>query len=734
MKVNTINKRTKRNAVKKTIIFILLAACLLSCSTELERCARHTQKTLIEQEKKAEYLTEKIITSLGVNSFDSLWNITQQEQDILIYVFDRKGMVYWSDNWLAGQQIFLKNYNVWFYQRFDNAHCVCRWEKAGNYNILTVIPVATAYSISNHQLRNTFLHPFKKYSNIGITTISHENSLRIYNDDQSPLFSLEVIDSKLSENQEEFTHLAESFSYQTLVEQDDTNNKHSRGFYFYFILELILFAAIIIFGIIGLIRNKGWKNMRLRVKFQYATITLILFMSVYVFAITAVSARDRYSNQQRQSLERKTKYIQKALQDMYFWNLNLSQKNTAGLSIDLRDMSFAYETDIHVYDMQGTLVGTSAPMLFDKGLMSKHIAPEPFFTGKSTMMQYEYIGDMRYLAAYTEFINGNYEQIGYIAVPLFISTEAIDQATDDFLSKLLLPNLLVLVLTFIVSFIVARSMTRPLSVIADHMRRLKIGQKADRLEYNNHDELGELVMRYNEMVDQLEISSEKLARSEREGAWRTMARQIAHEINNPLTPMKLTIQQLQRLQQAGDERFEAYFKKSTTMLIEQIDNLSKIAQSFSQFAKMPEVITTEVDIARKLSTVIALFRNNQSQTPIRYIGAESGVMAKADEEQISQVFNNIIKNALQAIENKEDGDIIVILKQENNNVEISISDNGYGIPEQIQEKIFLPNFTTKNTGMGLGLAISKNIVEGSGGTIRFTTSNKGTTFYITLKI
>ena len=211
-----------------------------------------------------------------------------------------------------------------------------------------------------------------------------------------------------------------------------------------------------------------------------------------------------------------------------------------------------------------------------------------------------------------------------------------------------------------------------------------------------------------------------------------MARQIAHEINNPLTPMKLTIQQLQRLQQTGDERFEAYFKKSTSMLIEQIDNLSKIAQSFSQFAKMPEVMTSEVDIAQKLTSVISLFRNNRSQTPIRYIGAESGVMAKADEEQISQVFNNIIKNALQAIENKEDGDIIVILKQQDDHVEISISDNGCGIPKQIQEKIFLPNFTTKNTGMGLGLAISKNIIEGSDGRISFTTSDKGTTFLIEL--
>jgi len=230
----------------------------------------------------------------------------------------------------------------------------------------------------------------------------------------------------------------------------------------------------------------------------------------------------------------------------------------------------------------------------------------------------------------------------------------------------------------------------------------------------------------------LDVSARKLAQSEREGAWRTMARQIAHEINNPLTPMKLSIQQMQRLKRNDDERFDSFFRHSTDVLIEQIDGLSRIASSFSSFAKLPAVSPTEVDIAEKLYAVISLFRNNIQNVPIRYVGAQKGVMGIADGEQIGQVFNNLIKNALQAIESRENGDIIVMLKEMADHLEISVSDNGPGIDESIRDKVFVPNFTTKTTGTGLGLAISKNIIEGCGGSIRFETGQKGTTFFITI--
>ena len=189
---------------------------------------------------------------------------------------------------------------------------------------------------------------------------------------------------------------------------------------------------------------------------------------------------------------------------------------------------------------------------------------------------------------------------------------------------------------------------------------------------------------------------------------------------------------MQKLQlKRGTDQFDAYFDKTTRMLISEIDNLAHIAQSFSAFTKQPEVVTTEVDIAAKLSNVITLQRANDEQIPVRYVGPDTGVMALADRDQISQVFVNIIKNAIQA----SPEDIIVVLNAmySEREIQISISDNGPGIPEDLREKIFRPNFTTKSNGNGLGLAISKHIVESSGGHITFDTSDKGTTFYITLK-
>ncbi|HZK69869.1 MAG TPA: ATP-binding protein, partial [Paludibacter sp.] len=248
-----------------------------------------------------------------------------------------------------------------------------------------------------------------------------------------------------------------------------------------------------------------------------------------------------------------------------------------------------------------------------------------------------------------------------------------------------------------------------------------------------NDEIGQLVVQYNRTVDELEQSAKLLAQSERETAWKSMARQVAHEINNPLTPMKLTIQQLQRTKKMNDERFDDYFAKSTVMLIEQIDNLSRIAGTFSNFARMPEANFERVDIAAKISSVVQLFANNYEHVNIEYQGSEQGVFVYADPEQLVQVFNNLLKNAIQAIPSERDGNIQTRLIQTDRSIQIEVTDNGMGIAGDAHDKLFVPNFTTKTTGMGLGLAIAKNIIELSNGTITFDSKvNLGTTFTVTL--
>jgi two-component system, NtrC family, nitrogen regulation sensor histidine kinase NtrY len=237
------------------------------------------------------------------------------------------------------------------------------------------------------------------------------------------------------------------------------------------------------------------------------------------------------------------------------------------------------------------------------------------------------------------------------------------------------------------------------------------------------------------MVEQLEQNANKLAQSERETAWKQMARQVTHEIKNPLTPMKLTIQQLQRMQSMDNEAFNEYFERSSVMLIEQIEHLSSIATAFSDFARMPEARHERVNIIARLERVIDLFKHNKESVIIEYTTSTDECFILADKEQLTQVFNNLIKNAIQAIPDNKKGLINIKAELVEHKVRIEIQDNGTGISAEIQDKLFTPNFTTKTSGMGLGLAIVKNIVDSNGGKIWFNTKlQEGTSFYLEFPI
>jgi len=609
---------------------------------------------------------------------DSITMLAQANSDICFYIFDVDGLVYWSSNRLAIEQSEFHSYDCWDTVSYANAQCLQRWTQVDAYNVLSIIPLE--WKMVNQEV------------------------------------------------------LTQSFSYRPLSQQEEPTSwwkqtqTRARVAYLVFVGMFIL---MVVCGMVGIVHHHGFRKMKLRVKLQYLIITLLVTCFGFMIFVSVRYVRKHYAANQEHNLQQKSEYIQSALQQLYYWDYALSDRNTSSLNVDLRDIAFVYGTDIHVYDMTGYLIGSSTPNLFREGLFSHHLSSAVFFSNAPKQTRYESVDNHQYLCAYIPFLNGSNVQIGYIAVPSFISEVEMAMEVDSFLAKLLPLYLIFLVLTVLVSLYIARRITRPISRLGDTMGHFELGQTSHQIDYPYHDELGELVERYNEMVQELERQTRRLARSEREGAWRTMARQIAHEINNPLTPMKLSLQQLIRLK--GSEKFDAAFDKASAMLVEQIDNLSHIAGSFSTFARMPEVKVSQVDVADKLSGAVLLQRNNDAGIPIRYIGPDAGVMALADGEQIQQVFINILKNAIQALAECKDGNIIVMLKEPNDQrVEISISDNGPGIDEGIADKIFMPNFTTKSTGTGLGLAISKNIVEASDGQIRFETSEKGTTFFIYL--
>ena len=274
-----------------------------------------------------------------------------------------------------------------------------------------------------------------------------------------------------------------------------------------------------------------------------------------------------------------------------------------------------------------------------------------------------------------------------------------------------------------------------MKIIENQMGKISLDGTNEPINFKGHDEIGALVQQYNNMCRQLEMAANKLARNERENAWREMARQVAHEIKNPLTPMRLNIEYLQMLWDRKDPKFEENFKETLSSLLEQIDTLSKIATAFSDYAKLPENTPTTFDIVEMLKNTIKLYDVEKNiAISLSYNGNNDFTMF-ADKNNLGRVFGNILKNAIQAIGNKKDGSISVTLNKLEDNYKIEFADNGCGIKEEDKKKIFFPNFTTKSSGMGVGLSVAHDIIQGMGGNISFISEEgKGTVFIIDIPI
>jgi signal transduction histidine kinase len=334
------------------------------------------------------------------------------------------------------------------------------------------------------------------------------------------------------------------------------------------------------------------------------------------------------------------------------------------------------------------------------------------------------------------FTLGSFILIGWVSYTFFKKNGLIEENTMyDFLSGLLNLYVFLLLAALAVAVAVGNSITRPLAVIGEKLQGVHLG-KNEPLEWSGQDEIGELVAAYNRMIAEVEASARELRRSEREGAWREMARQVAHEIKNPLTPMKLSIQYLQRAHDTDPQYAAQLIQSVTHTLIEQIDTLSRIAGEFSTFAQMPPQQPETFDVSQLAQAVSQLFMRSEQAT-VNFQPAQSPILVHADRTQITRVLNNLITNALQAIPPQVQGQIDIAVQRNlpTNTTTISVHDNGSGIPPELIPKVFSPNFTTKSSGMGLGLAICKNIIDAAAGKIWFETApNQGTTFFVELPL
>ena len=409
------------------------------------------------------------------------------------------------------------------------------------------------------------------------------------------------------------------------------------------------------------------------------------------------------------------------------------------VSFILKKSSSVFFTDINFYDINGNLYSSSRSKVFDEGLTSKKMNPEAYLQiailGKSEFIHDERIGKLEYLSAYIPFKNKDGKLLAYLNLPYFAKQSELEKEISGFLVALINIYVLLFALSIVTAIFISNYVTKPLKLIQDKLSKIKLGKTNEPIEWKENDEIGSLVSEYNRMIQELSKSADLLAKSERESAWREMAKQVAHEIKNPLTPMKLSVQHLQHTWQDHAPDMDQKMERLTKTIIEQIDTLSTIATEFSNFAKMPkanlekinlqQIVINSIALFHDYTTVEIVFRNESSLEPKVF----------ADKEQLLRVFNNLIKNAIQSIPEDKKGLIEILLQSENKQISVSIKDNGSGINEDVVDKIFVPNFTTKTGGMGLGLAMVKNIIETANGRIWFETKNTyGTTFHVSLPL
>ena len=505
-------------------------------------------------------------------------------------------------------------------------------------------------------------------------------------------------------------------------------------FSYLLILLVFLFTAGYSILNMGELRSLTIRSLRNRLQLSMFGMIITLFIITGMFMMIYLTWLNSEKNEE--NLLERTLSILIEVEHKFDQLEDLQDAGGEELENILIKFSNVFFSDINLYDPQGILLASSRPRIFQEGLISDLINRQAYrrLHQKRTSMfvQIEHIGELSYLSAYVPFYNTQNKLLGYVNLPYFSRQDDLKREISTFLVAFINIYVLFILLGVVVTYLVSNYITSPLKLLAQRIGRIRIGKTDDKLVWRHEDEIGKLVEEYNRMLDELAISAKKLAVSERESAWREMAQQVAHEIKNPLTPMRLGVQYLQRAWEDRAEDWDARLKRFSEALIAQIDTLSAIASEFSYFARMPEPENETMNLDALVRKSLMMYKD-VSSIQIAFQPSPPVKWVYADRRQLLRVFSNLINNAIEAIEAMQavEGRIVLETDTEGNDHIVRISDNGKGIQKEESDKIFQPNFTTRSGGAGLGLAIVKEIVHSVGGSIRFTSDpGKITTFII----
>lgn len=462
-------------------------------------------------------------------------------------------------------------------------------------------------------------------------------------------------------------------------------------------------------------------------------ILLVLIASVLIAGVTVYQYREQSQDYHRDRLERKEGQIVQSIE--YTLKATTYPVSTENLALIFRDEIYriadVQNVNFNIYDLQGQLIKSSRPKFNYDSISAKlhqeiiqKISNSP---EKRYVEQNAAVGD-KYQDSYRYITDNKFKPIGILNVPYYEDNTFNDMELREFLMRLGAVYLVMLGIAIALAYFISKYITRSLQTISQKMTETRLTQRNEKILLENPSmEIRNLIDSYNGMIDQLEASAARLARSEREQAWREMAKQVAHEIKNPLTPMRLSVQSFERKFDPKDPNVNTRIAEFSKTIIQQIDTLSSIASAFSSFADMPAQQNETLNVVKTVKLALEIF----NESYIHFISDEERIIAKLDRTQLIRVITNLVKNAIQAVPDVKSPRILVSVASEGDQVKISVADNGIGISDDFKDKIFEPKFTTKTSGMGLGLGMVRNIVETYQGTINFTSQKgKGTVFTV----
>lgn len=465
-------------------------------------------------------------------------------------------------------------------------------------------------------------------------------------------------------------------------------------------------------------------------------ILLVLIAAVLIAAVTLYQYNEETEDYHKKRLERKEESVNRHINSVLRSRDNTYEVKTTNIPLIFKEKIYEIATihnlQIDFYDLDGGLLKSSKATIEGDSL-SKCLKAETL-NSLSNTIDHRYIrksieNDETYQSLFIYINDQKFKPITILKLSYEENDEFASKELKEFFVRLGFAYLIMFFLAIVFAYFVSKYIIKSLKRVSDKINETRLEKRNKKIDISaTSEEISTLVMSYNSMIDELEESAVKLATSEREQAWREMAKQVAHEIKNPLTPMRLSVQSFQRKFNPKDENILQKVDEYSKTLIQQIDTMSSIASAFSNFAKMPAQKNEMLNVVKIVKLALDIFTEDY----IEFHAEEKNLIAKFDRTQLIRVVTNLVKNAIQSIPENQDPKITVTVKDEIENISIIISDNGIGITEENESKVFEPKFTTKTSGMGLGLAMVKNIVETYSGNITFTSNQEeGTTFKVT---